>query len=150
MIFPFSLLLQGFSILQYLWNNVEVYRFDWLKQYYVVVLISIILTTLIYLIQAEKYRYILFILRFILILIAYLPSGIYIGLKQLFIIAFFLDLCFFFPFPKNSIIATLTFLSVYILSIWSRITAHNIPLPVFHDILYMSIFSLFAIFFLPC
>jgi len=147
MIFPFSVLLQGFSILQYLWKNVEVYRFDWLKQYYVVVLISIILTTLIYLINTKKYQYLLFILRFILILITYLPSGIYIGLKQLFIIAFFLDICFFFPFPKNSIIATLTFLSVSVLSTWSIITAQNTLLPVFHDLLFMTIFSLFAIFF---
>jgi signal transduction histidine kinase len=147
MIFPFSILMQGFSILQYLWKNVEVYRFDWLRQYYAVVIISIILTTLTYLIETRKYHYIFFILRFILLLITYMPSGIYIGLKQLFIFAFFLDLCFFFPFPKNSIISALTFLSVYVLSIWSRVITQNIPLPLFHDIFYMSIFSLFAIFF---
>jgi len=124
---------------------VEEYDFNWLQQYYVVVIISILLTLLILLIKINKYLYIFFILRFILILITFVPSGIYFGLKQLFLIAFFLDVSFYYQFPKNIIISTLSFLSVYLLSIGSRVTSQNIPLPVFHDVVYMSIFSLFAI-----
>ncbi|RDG34265.1 sensor histidine kinase [Oceanispirochaeta sp. M1] len=147
LLFLFSITLQCLSILQYLWKDIEVYSFNWFPQYITVVIISILLTILYYSIKARNYQFLSLLIRFVLLLVVFLPSGIYIGLKQFFLLSFLLDLTFFYPFPKNSIMSICSFMTIYMVSIISRFSAQDIPLPVFHDILYVFIFSFLAIFF---
>ena len=146
LIFLLSVLLQGISILQYFWKNEEQHIINWVSQYIIIVIASILFTSIQYIITNNKYRYILFILRFVLILIIHFPVTIYIGLKQMFIFSFLLDLSFLIAFPINTILSVLSFLIVYFISSVSQYWAMKIPLPELHDILYISIYSFLAIF----
>jgi len=147
LVFLFSILLQGISILQYLWKNEEALIIDWVPQYIAVVAVSIACTAFQYLIRNRKGRYGLFFFRFLLILIIHFPASFYIGLKQMFLIAFLLDLSFLLPFPLSGLISFLTFTAVYSINTASQYWARQIPLPVLHDILYVSVYSLLTVVF---
>jgi len=146
LVFLFSIILQGVSTLQYLLKDEETYTINWLPQYMGVVLISIIITTVQYLNKQNKYKYALFILRFILLLIVHFPTGIYIGLKQMLLFAFLLDLSFFLSFPLNLSISILSFLAIYVVSTISQFWAMQIPFPLIHDFIYISLYTLLTIF----
>ena len=146
LVFLFSILLQGLSILQYIWKNEEIYTFNWLPQFILIVIFSIITTIVQYFIKNNKVRYYIFIIRFVLILIIHFPVGIYIGLKQMFLFSFLLDLSFFISFPVNSLFSIFSFFSIYLISIISQVRAKNIPLPELHNFVYISIYSLLVIF----
>jgi signal transduction histidine kinase len=146
-VFAISSLMQGLSIFQYHWKNTESYSFNWLGQYYAVATLSILLTLAIFIIPKNTYRSIFFLVRFVLVMIVYLPSSLYIGMKLFFLIALFLDISFFLTFPGNLIASVSAFLAVYAASLGSRLTAQKIPLPLFHDLLFISMVSLSAIAF---
>lgn len=145
-IFFFSILLQGISILQYLLKDNEIYIINWLPQYIGVVLFSILLTTMQLFLQNDKYKYYIFILRYVLILIIHFPVGIYIGLKQMFLISFLLDLSFILPFPINGIISIISTITIYLVSTISQHWGMDNPLPELHDFIFALFFTLLIIF----
>jgi len=141
-----SITLQLLSILQYYLKNEEYYRFDWKIQFIAVVIISVILTCIQYSIDKPKLNYTFLTIRFIMIFIVYLPTGIYIGLKQMFIFAFLIDMSFLLPIPCNSIFSVISFFTVFFLTALSYFWTRRIPIPVLHDALYIFLYSLIIIF----
>ena len=122
-ILSLSLLLQLCSLLYYTAYGrglEEEYVVDWAGQYRWVVLVSLVLTLGAYLKEQPSIRIASLLLRYILIFVVYLPTGIRPGLKQMFISAYLMDLSFLVAFPFNISLGMGAFLSVAGLSALSR------------------------------
>jgi signal transduction histidine kinase len=141
-----SILLQAISILQYYWKNEEQYTINWVPQYGIILIVSILLTILQYNIENPNLKALTFFIRYTLILITSLPTGIYIGLKQMFLFALLIDLSFLYAFPTNLLIAVASYLSIAVGTAASLQWTKDIPLFVLSDILYVSIFAFILIF----
>ena len=153
-IFYISIFLQGISILQYLLDNNEQYVFNWVPQYIILVCLSILFTFFQYVFSSTKQRYILFFIRFIILLIIHFSIFVYMGLKQFFLIAFLLDLSYLISFPINLILSTIAFLSIYSIGFLNLHAKESITKPDFLDrltvivstLLFIVIFTFFKIF----
>ena len=140
-----SVFLQFLSLLQYFLKNEESYRFNWINQYIIVVLISVILTCIQYSINKPKLHYSLLLIRFLMIFIVFLPTSIYIGLKQMFLFSFLIDTAFILPIPLNAIVSASSFFIIFFLTALSYYWTKKIPVPVLHDILYIFVYSILII-----
>jgi len=149
-ILSFSVLLQGTSILHYYFNSNELYFFNWSRQYTVLVAVSIIFTFIQYLLNRSSVVPFLFILRFIFLLIIYIPTVIYVNLKQLFLLAFLLDIIYLNSFPLNIILSGLSFITIFTSSLMNQKWTGSFCYPNKADITYLLIYTFisFIIFFL--
>ena len=142
----FSVFLQAMSILQYYLKNEEYHIIKWVPQYGGILVASILLTIFQYTTKHVQVRGPISLIRLVLLLIGYLPSGVYMGLKQLFLFAFLIDMSFLFTFPVNAIASVLSFVSVTGGTALSLHWTKNTPLFVLADFLYVTLFSSILIF----
>ena len=153
-VFCISIFLQSISILQYLLDNNEQYGFNWVPQYIILVCLSILFTILQYVFSSSKQKYVLFFMRFIMLLIIHLSIFVYMGLKQYFLIAFLLDLSYLISFPINLIISIISFIFIYSISFFNMRTNESITqlnlldhlTVIISTSLFIVIFTFFKIF----
>lgn len=144
-ILTLSVLMQSVSILHYYFATGEKYVFNWRAQFIVVAGLSIILTVLQYLSPGKKVSGFSFTVRFVALLIIYIPTVLYVNLKQLFLLAFLLDMVYLIATPVNIILATLSFLTIFVSSILNqKLTGLNqFPHP--DKVTYLLVYTLISI-----
>ena len=142
----FSVFLQAISILQYFLKNEEDHIINWIPQYGGILVASILLTVFQYTTKHAQVRAPISLIRLVLLFIGYLPSGVYIGLKQMFLFAFLIDMSFLFAFPVNAIVSVLSYVSIAVGTALSLHWTKNTQAFVLADFLYVTLFSSVLIF----
>ncbi len=150
-IFIISILLHGGSLLLTdLTENPDIHP-SWDIQFTWIIILSSVLTVVVYFHPRQGTKITVFILRFILIFVVYLPTGIRMGAGQTFITAFILDLAFLSSYPLNLGLGMGTILTVSLFSELSRSLSIGIPpqtLPeIISNIFSLLLLLLFASFF---
>ena len=114
---------------------------SWDIQFIWIIFLSSVLTVAIYFHPRQGTKIIGFILRYILIFVVYLPTGIRTGAGQMLITAFILDLAFLSYYPLNLGLGMGTILTVSLFSELSRSLTIGIPSQSLQEII-RNIFSL--------
>lgn len=137
-----SLALHAISLLQYILRDNELYTFNWLPQFAFILVVSVLISVIQYVVRNPRIHALGFLVRLVLLVIAFLPTGVYIGLKQMFLFAFLVDVAYLLGFPVNiatgvlsyAVIALSTSASVH----WTTESTKFEPA----DFLYVSLYSI--------
>jgi len=144
-ILTLSVFLQSVSVLHYYFSTGEYYIFDWGAQFIVVAGLSIVLTVVQYLSPEKKVSGFFFTVRFIALLIIYIPTVLYVNLKQLFLLAFLLDMIYLNSTPVNIILSTVSFLTVFASSIINQRSTGLNHFPEPDKVVYLLIYTQISI-----
>ncbi len=101
----------------------------WAVQYPLLVAVSASLTVYAYLAPARLRPGAVLILRYVLCVVVYLPSGVPLGVRQMFLTATALDVAYLLAYPANLGLSLATLVSVAFFSALSRRFAQGTPFP---------------------